>query len=85
MRFAGQQLVIASAAAVYGRGLAEAFALELGPSGVRVQSAQPGFAEGSAGNPMPVGYAGAIRARSLLGAPGTPAGLMLLCSEAARG
>jgi len=68
--------------------LTRAFALELGASCVRVNSARPGFAKGSAGNPMPAGYAEAIRAQSLLSALSTPAGVaasvMFLCSEAAR-
>lgn len=43
-----------------------AFALELGPSGVRVNSARPGFFEGSAQVRMPAGYAEAISARAPL-------------------
>jgi 3-oxoacyl-[acyl-carrier protein] reductase len=68
--------------------LTRAFALELGPRGVRVNAARPGFAEGSAQVTMPPGYAEAIRARSLLGRIGQPedfaAVVMFLCSEEAR-
>ncbi|MCC7281744.1 MAG: SDR family oxidoreductase [Acetobacteraceae bacterium] len=46
-----------------------AFALELGPSGVRVNSARPGFFEGSAQVTMPAGYAQAISARATLRRP----------------
>jgi 3-oxoacyl-[acyl-carrier protein] reductase len=67
--------------------LTRAFALELGPSGVRVNSARPGFAEGSALVRMPAGYAEAINSRSLLRRPirqGEFAGaVMFLCSDAA--
>lgn len=46
--------------------LTRAFAVELGQRGVRVNSARPGFAEGSAQVQMPPGYADAINARATL-------------------
>ena len=67
--------------------LSRAFALELGPSGVRVNCARPGFAEGSAEVVMPPGYAEAITARGLLRRairPGEFAeAVLFLCSDAA--
>jgi 3-oxoacyl-[acyl-carrier protein] reductase len=67
--------------------LTRAFALELGPRGVRVNAARPGFAEGGAGVAMPAGYADAIRARTPLGRgirPGEFAeAVLFLASDAA--
>jgi 3-oxoacyl-[acyl-carrier protein] reductase len=67
--------------------LSRAFAVELGRHGVRVNSARPPFAEGSALVTMPPGYAEAVVARSLLGRgrrPGAFADAVLfLCSDAA--
>jgi NAD(P)-dependent dehydrogenase (short-subunit alcohol dehydrogenase family) len=67
--------------------LTRAFAIELGGAGVRVNSARPGFAEGSAEVQMPEGYATAIRARALLPHVNRPedfaAALLFLCSDEA--
>ncbi|WP_137178461.1 SDR family NAD(P)-dependent oxidoreductase [Roseomonas sp. AR75] len=67
--------------------MTRAFAIELGPKGVRVNSARPGFAEGSAEVQMPDGYATAIRARALLPHANTPkdfaAAVLFLCSDEA--
>lgn len=67
--------------------LSRAFALELGASGVRVNCARPGFAEGSAEVAMPAGYAEAITARGLLRRAIHPgefaASVLFLCSDAA--
>jgi 3-oxoacyl-[acyl-carrier protein] reductase len=67
--------------------LSRAFALELGPFGVRVNCARPGFAEGSAEVTMPEGYAAAITARGLLRRAIRPgefaAAVLFLCSDAA--
>lgn len=63
-----------------------AFAIELGRAGVRVNSARPGFAEGSAQVRMPEGYAEALNRRATLGR-GIRKGefaeaVMFLCSDA---
>lgn len=67
--------------------MTRAFAVELGPNGLRVNSARPGFAEGSAQVTMPPGYADAINARSILRRgirPGEFArAVMYLCSDEA--
>jgi 3-oxoacyl-[acyl-carrier protein] reductase len=67
--------------------LTRAFAIELGGAGVRVNSARPGFAEGSAEVTMPEGYATAIRARALLPHVNRPedfcAAILFLCSDEA--
>ena len=62
-----------------------AFAMELAPHGVRVNSARPGFLEGSAQVTMPAGYAEAIAARTPLRRPIREGeftrAVMFLCSE----
>lgn len=67
--------------------LTRAFAIEFGSRGVRVNSARPPFAQGSALVTMPPGYAEAIVSRSLLGRGRQPGAfaeaVLFLCSDAA--